>query len=108
MSGENTKQQRDERYREGGDVYRHSYAFHYSELPTAQRSPDADDEADTLLYYARINEAADRRLAQALRTGAARIRALETLVAALKATKKCDVENSETLTAEIERLRGIQ
>ncbi len=77
MSGETTKQQRDERWREGSDVYQHTYAFHHRVLPTAQRSPDADDEADALYYYARVNEAADRKLAEALRRGAARIRALE-------------------------------
>lgn len=85
MSGQTTQQQRDERWREGSDVYRHSYAFHHAVLPTAQRTKDADDEADALLYYARVNEAGDRRLAQALRTGAARIRALETLVQSLQA-----------------------
>jgi len=77
MSGETTKQQRDERWREGSDVYQHTYAFHHRVLPTAQRTPDADDEADALYYYARVNEAADRKLAEALRRGAARIRALE-------------------------------
>ena len=77
MSGETTKQQRDERWREGSDVYQHTYAFHHRVLPTAKRSPDADDEADALYYYARVNEAADRKLAEALRRGAARIRALE-------------------------------
>ena len=77
MSGETTKQQRDERWREGSDVHQHCYAFHHRVLPTAQRTPDADDEADALYYYARVNEAADRKLAEALRRGAARIRALE-------------------------------
>jgi len=77
MSGQTTQQQRDERWREGGDVHQHCYAFHHAVLPTAQRTPDADDEADVLYYYARVNEAADRKLAQALRAGAARIRALE-------------------------------
>jgi hypothetical protein len=77
MSGQTTKQQRDERWREGSDVYQHTYAFHHRVLPTAQRTPDADDEADALYYYARVNEAADRKLAEALRRGAARIRALE-------------------------------
>ena len=77
MSGETTKQQRDERWREGSDVYQHTYAFHHRVLPTAQRTPDADDEADALYYYARVNEAADRKFAEALRRGAARIRALE-------------------------------
>jgi hypothetical protein len=77
MSGETTQQQRDERWRQGSDVYQHTYAFHHRVLPTAQRTPDADDEADALYYYARVNEAADRKLAEALRRGAARIRALE-------------------------------
>jgi hypothetical protein len=77
MSGQTTQQQRDEHWREGSDVYQHTYAFHHRVLPTAQRTPDADDEADTLYYYARVNEAADRKLAEALRRGAARIRALE-------------------------------
>jgi hypothetical protein len=77
MSGQTTQQQRDERWREGSDVYQHTYAFHHRVLPTAQRTPDADDEADALYYYARVNEAADRKLAEALRRGAARIRALE-------------------------------
>jgi hypothetical protein len=77
MSGQTTQQQRDERWREGSDVYQHTYAFHHRVLPTAQRTPDADDEADALYDYARVNEAADRKLAEALRRGAARIRALE-------------------------------
>jgi hypothetical protein len=77
MSGQTTQQQRDERWREGSDVYQHTYAFHHRVLPTAKRTPDADDEADALYYYARVNEAADRKLAEALRRGAARIRALE-------------------------------
>ena len=77
MSGQTTQQQRDERWREGSDVHQHCYAFHHRVLPTAQRTPDADDEADALYYYARVNEAADRKLAEALRRGAARIRALE-------------------------------
>jgi hypothetical protein len=77
MSGETTQQQRDERWREGSDVYQHTYAFHHRVLPTAQRTPDADDQADALYYYARVNEATDRKLAEALRRGAARIRALE-------------------------------
>ena len=77
MSGQTTQQQRDEHWREGSDVCQHCYAFHHRVLPTAQRTPDADDEADALYYYARVNEAADRKLAEALRRGAARIRALE-------------------------------
>jgi hypothetical protein len=77
MSGQTTKEQRDERWREGSDVYRHTYAYPPAVLDLPQRSPDADDEADVLYYYARVNEAADRKLAQALRAGAARIRALE-------------------------------
>jgi hypothetical protein len=77
MSGQTRQQQRDEHWREGSDVHQHTYAHHPRVLPTAQRSPDADDEADVLYYYARVNEAADRKLAQALRAGAARIRALE-------------------------------
>jgi hypothetical protein len=77
MSGQTTQQQRDERWREGSDVYQHTYAFHHRVLPTAKRTKDADDEADALYYYARVNEAADRKLAEALRRGAARIRALE-------------------------------
>jgi transcription elongation GreA/GreB family factor len=67
-------------YNQQGDVWRHSYAFHPESLRTVERSPNADDEADALYYYARINEAADRKLAQALRAGAARIRALEAIV----------------------------
>lgn len=85
MSGQTTQQQREERYREGGDVHQHCYAFHHAVLPTAKRTPNADDEADALYYYAQVNEAADRKLAQALRAGAARIRALETLVQSLQA-----------------------
>ncbi len=77
MSGQTTQQQRDERWREGSDVHQHCYAFHHAVLPTAKRTPDADDEADALYYYAQVNEAADRKLAEALRRGAARIRALE-------------------------------
>lgn len=77
MSGQTTKEQRDERWREGSDVHQHCYAFHHAVLPTAKRTPNADDEADALYYYAQVNEAADRKLAQALRAGAARIRALE-------------------------------
>jgi len=92
MSGETTKQQRDEHWREGSDVYQHCYAFHHAVLPTAKRTPDADDEADALYYYAQVNEAADRKLAQALRAGAARIRALE---AALCAKSKQTEEKTE-------------
>ena len=77
MSGQTTQQQRDEHWRQGSDVYQHTYAFHHAVLPTAKRSPDADDEADALYYYALVNEATDRKLAEALRRGAARIRALE-------------------------------
>jgi len=43
MSGQTTQQQREERYREGGDVHQHCYAFHHAVLPTAKRTPDADD-----------------------------------------------------------------
>jgi phage terminase Nu1 subunit (DNA packaging protein) len=93
MSGETTQQQRDENWRQGSDVYQHTYAFHHAVLPTAKRSPDADDEADALYYYARVNEAADRKLAQALRAGAARIRALETIVFAMHKSK-CTTEGN--------------
>lgn len=93
MSGETTQQQRDERWREGSDVYRHTYAFPPAVLEVAQRSPDADDEADALYYYAQVNEAADRKLAQALRAGAARIRALETIVFAMHKSK-CTTEGN--------------
>ena len=39
MSGQTTQQQRDEHWREGSDVYQHTYAFHHAVLPTAKRSP---------------------------------------------------------------------
>jgi hypothetical protein len=95
VSGHTTKEQRDEHWREGGDVFRHTYAHHPRVLPTAQRSPDADDEADVLYYYARVNEAADRKLAQALRAGAARIRALEEIVYAMHKSKCATEGNCE-------------
>ena len=79
------------KYNQQGDVWQHSYAFHHQSLRTAQRSPNADDEADALYYYAQVNEAADRKLAQALRAGAARIRALETLVLALRNVKPPEI-----------------
>jgi len=92
VSGQTRQQQRDEHWREGGDVHQHCYAFHHAVLPTAQRSPDADDEADVLYYYARVNEAADRKLAQALRRGAARIRALEAALFAKQTPTKGKTE----------------
>jgi hypothetical protein len=95
MSGETTQQQRDDRWRQGSDVYQHTYAFHHRVLPTPKRSPDADDEADALYYYARVNEAADRKLAQALRAGAARIRALEEIVYAMHKSKCATEGNCE-------------
>lgn len=67
-------------YNQRGDVWQHTYAYPPAVRDMPQRSPDADDEADTLYYYAQVNEAADRKLAQALRAGAARIRALEAIV----------------------------
>lgn len=79
-------------YNQQGDVWRHSYAFHPESLRTAERSPNADDEADALYYYAQVNEAADRKLAQALRAGAARIRALEALVFRSKAPTEGNTE----------------
>lgn len=82
---------RTSKYNQQGDVWQHSYAFHHQSLRTAERSPNADDEADALYYYAQVNEAADRKLAQALRAGAARIRALETLVIALRNVKTCEI-----------------
>lgn len=79
-------------YNQQGDVWRHSYAYYPESLRTAERSPNADDEADALYYYARVNEAADRKLAQALRAGAARIRALEALLFRSKAPTEGNTE----------------
>lgn len=57
----------------------------------AQRSNDSHTINDELWWAAKVNEAADRKLADLLRRAQARIAALETVVEALKAAKRCEI-----------------
>jgi hypothetical protein len=57
----------------------------------AQRSSDSHTINDELWWAAKVNEAADRKLADLLRRAQARIAALETVVEALKAAKRCEI-----------------
>lgn len=91
MSGETTKQQRDERWREGSDVYQHCYAFHHQSLRTAERSSESHTISDELWWAAKVNEGGDRKLADLLRRAQARINALETLCLALRNGKPCEI-----------------
>ena len=79
------------RYNERGDVWQHSHAFHHQTLPQAERSRDIVDVADRCLFRAERLESGDRTTAQLFREAHARIRALETLVVALQAAKRCAI-----------------
>jgi len=57
----------------------------------AQRSSDLHTINDELWWAAKINEAADRKLADLLRRAQARIAALETLIETMKAAKRCEI-----------------
>jgi hypothetical protein len=78
-------------YNERGDVWQHTYAYHGQPLETAERSRDEFDLCERLDYRARVTEAVDRKTAELLREGAARIRALEEILrTTLKS--KCSTE----------------
>lgn len=57
----------------------------------AQRSSDSHTINDELWWAAKANEAGDRKLADLLRRAQARIAALETVVEALKAARRCEI-----------------
>ncbi len=92
-----TEQERQERYKALGDVQRHTYDVEVgTRVPWPfPRSTESHDLADQLEILALINEAGDRRLAQSLREGAARIRALELIVSTILRSK-CGTEGGCT------------
>jgi len=79
------------------DAWRNSAAAYFElghdgEPIGPQRSTESHTIIEELWWAARVNEAADRKLADLLRRAQARLAALETLVLALQAVKRCEVE----------------